>query len=78
MSTQSLDAIAENWYSRLNRLKDYSQRDDISLEKRQQCEKLIWIMINRMMKVTPLYIQARLDATKSLRGFPVGGVTFKS
>lgn len=76
---QSIYSIAENWYARLNNLKEYSQRDDISLNKRQQCERLIWVMINRMMKITPHYLELRQKQVLSNKGsFKPGGIIFKT
>lgn len=75
-NSQSLDSIAENWYARLNNLKYYASRDDISLEKRQQCERMILVMIVRMMKVVPLYTEAMSKRFKP-GTFKPGGVSFK-
>jgi hypothetical protein len=72
--SQSLDAIAENWYARLNRLKSRHQQGNLSYNKEVQIIRLIGIMIGRMIKITPHYVQARQSIRKPGPSFPSGGI----
>lgn len=76
-NSQSLDAIAENWYARLNNLKRRYTEGNLTDQKKAQLQKLIGIMIQRMMKITPYYIEAAHARFKPSTSFQPGGLTFK-
>lgn len=74
-NSQSISNVAENWYARLNRLKDRFQDDDLTDEQKDKCKRLIAVMIGRMMKVSIPYMEARIKAsTPKNVGFHPGGV----
>lgn len=71
MNDQSLDSVAENWYARLNRLKDRYSAGGLTPNKEEQLKKLIAIMILRMTRLTPHYIEASKPA---MVNFQPGGI----
>jgi hypothetical protein len=73
---QTIDQVAENWYARLNNLKYKYTHGKLSPKKREQCLKLISIMMGRLFKVMPLYIE--LHGKRSMpKRFASGGVILK-
>lgn len=73
-NSQSLTAIAENWYARLNRLKDRHVKGGLSTEKQEQLIKLIGIMLGRMMKLMPHYAAMMHSGFKPKSSFHPGGL----
>jgi hypothetical protein len=69
---QTLSDVAENWYARLNRLKDRFHDSDLTDEQKDKCKRLIGIMVGRMMKVSTQYIEAKTKA--SVKTFAHGGI----
>lgn len=77
MKNQSLHEITENWYARLNRLKDRHVKGGLSPEKQEQLTRLIGIMIGRMMKLMPHYAAMMHSRFKPKTSFHPGGVILK-
>jgi len=78
MNNQSLDAIAENWYARLNRLKARYSIGGLEPKKEEQIKRMIVTMIIRMTKITPLYVEAKYkNMVTKTTSFKPGGVAHK-
>jgi len=73
---QTIEQVAENWYARLNNLKYKYNHGQLSHKKQEQCRKLIAIMLGRMIKIMPDYIE--LHSKRSMpKRFALGGVIMK-
>lgn len=68
LTIEQFNDIAENWYARLNNLKEYCQKNPQSIKGNQ----LVLIMIERMLKVSQIYL--RINASTYQPKFPKGGI----
>jgi hypothetical protein len=71
---QSVSDIAENWYSRLNKLKDYNQREDLTLKQKIRSQILILALADRLIQLLQHYHKATLPRLKSSDTFKSGGI----
>lgn len=71
--SQSIHDITENWYARLNKLKEYNQREDLTLNQKIRSQILILALADRLMRLVPHYINATQPIRKDLNA-AIGGV----
>lgn len=77
MNNQSLEVVADNWYSRLNNLKNRYHDNDLTEGQKEKCLKLIGIMIGRMTRLIPQYLDAKKRLWANRPNFAQGGVIIK-
>lgn len=77
ITNNQFEDICENWYARLNKLKQYRQDNHKVFHKDIQVNLLIDEMLERMSILTPIYIKYRQSLIPQ-PNFPLGGVVNKN